>query len=87
MEQPSSPVRTLGDPEFARVLTLADAYRILYMFLEQYHARGESSTLDLLSSLSLEVWEGGGSADPAQLEDFLRVANQVLSKVNAEGKP
>ena len=87
MEQPSSGPRTLGDSEFARVLTLADAYRILYAFLEQYHARGESSTLDLLGDWSLEVWEGGGSADPAQLEDFLNVANQVLGRAKPGSKP
>ena len=86
MKQPSPGAPTLRDPEFARVLTLADAYRILYRFLEQYHARGESSTRDLLSDLSLDLWEGGGSADPAQLGDFLDVANQVLMEKTG-GKP
>ncbi len=69
---------TLNNPEFLRTLTLSDAYKILYRFIEQYHARGESSTIDLLSDLSLDVWADGGSADPAQLADFLAVANEIL---------
>ena len=74
----SSVSQAFNDPEFERTLTLAEAYKILFRFIEQYHARGESSTTDLLTDLSLDVWAGGGSADPAQLEDFLRVANEVL---------
>ena len=70
--------KTLNNPEFSRILTLSDSYKILYQFIEQYHARGESSTIDLLADLSLKVWADGGSADPAQLDDFLDVANKVL---------
>lgn len=69
---------TLNSPEFTRTLNLADAYKVLYQFVEQYHARGESSTLALLSDLSLDVWADGCSADPAQLSNFLKVVDEVL---------
>ena len=78
MNSPSRNVRNLQDPEFQRVLTLADAYRLLYQFVDQYNARGESSTLDLLTDLSLDAWGDGGSLDPAQMDDFLDVANSIL---------
>lgn len=77
-KQPRAP--RLSDPEFEQTLTLADAYRVLVRFVEQYNTRGESSTLDLLGDLSLDVWSGGGSSDPAQLEDFLAVAELVLGR-------
>jgi hypothetical protein len=74
----STSYKTINDPEFSRTLTLSDAYKILYRFIEQYHTRGESSTTDLLTDLSLDPWTDNGSADPAQLEDFLDVANEIL---------
>ncbi|RYD94473.1 MAG: hypothetical protein EOP50_09455 [Sphingobacteriales bacterium] len=70
----------LGDPEFQQTLTLAEAYQLLYKFVEQYNARGESSTLDLLTDLSLDFWADGSSTDPAQLDDFLAVAEEVLKR-------
>ncbi|TQM02369.1 hypothetical protein FB548_3766 [Pseudoxanthomonas sp. 3HH-4] len=74
-------MRKLSDPEFQRTLTLEQAYMLLIQFVEQYNARGESSTLDLLGDLSLTVWGDGGSGDPAQLSDFLSVAERVLGPV------
>lgn len=74
---PAAP-QAFDKPEFQRTLTLVDAYQILYRFIEQYHARGESSTAELLADLSLDVWEDGGSTDPVQLKDFLEVANEIL---------
>ena len=71
----------LSDPDFQRTLTLEQAYMLLVQFVEQYNARGESSTLDLLGDISMTVWSDGGSGDPAQLSDFLRVADQVLGPV------
>src|SRR5690606_19042375 len=78
MNKQTGGVRNLEDPEFQRQLTLADAYRLLYRFVEQYNARGESSTVDLLVDLSLDTWQDGGSTDPAQLDDFLAVATELL---------
>ncbi len=78
MNSPSRDVRNLQYPEFQRLLTLGDAYQLLYRFVEQYNARGESSTLDLLTDLALDVWQDGGSTDPAQMDDFLEVANALL---------
>ncbi len=52
-------------------------------FIEQYHARGESSTVDLISSL--DVVPDGGTLDPTQLYDFLACAKAVLEpKGNGE---
>lgn len=70
----------IEDVEFMRTLTLADAYRVMFKFIEQYNARGESSTAVLLSDLSLDLWADGVSADPAQLHDFLAVAATVLKQ-------
>lgn len=82
MDNQSRDVRNLQDPEFQRLLTLGDAYCLLYRFVEQYNARGESSTLDLLTDLSLEMWQDGGSTDPAQMDDFLEVARALLGPPN-----
>ncbi len=71
-------MRRLDNAEFGRLLTLADAYEVMFRFIEQYHTRGETLTGDLLGDLSLDVWGDGGSGDPVQLEDFLRTANKVL---------
>jgi hypothetical protein len=67
----------INDAIFQRVVTLADAYRILEQFVLQYNARGESNTVALLSDVGLVT--DGGSADPAQLNDFLACAEQVLA--------
>ncbi|WP_421684013.1 hypothetical protein HKW98_06240 [Stutzerimonas urumqiensis] len=55
---------------------------MLYRFVEQYNARGETGTLDLVSALALDVWQDGGSADPAQLDDFLQVVEEVLGSTS-----
>ncbi len=68
---------TINDPEFAERVSLAEAYRILEAFVVQYNARGESSTVALLSDVGLVA--GGQTADPAQLSDFLRCSRQVIA--------
>ncbi|MGG6463574.1 hypothetical protein, partial [Solilutibacter silvestris] len=68
----------ITDPKFNREITLADAYRVMCKFIEEYNSRGVSSTLDLLSDIGLTTFRDGSSADPAQLQDFLDAANSIL---------
>jgi hypothetical protein len=67
---------TINDPALLKHITLAEAYRLLQSFLVQYNARGEGSTAELLGAL--ELLPDGGSADPAQLADFVRCAEQII---------
>jgi hypothetical protein len=67
---------SVRDALFERHLTLRQSYQILVDFITQYHARGESSTLDLVCGASLGP--DGTTCDPAQLYDFLRVAGRLL---------
>jgi hypothetical protein len=63
-------------PEFERTVTLKEAYQLLEAFIVQYHARGERSTIELLSDIGLD--SQGYSSDPAQVQDFLNTANSLL---------
>jgi hypothetical protein len=56
----------INDLEFSSRISIADAYRILEAFIVQYNARGESSTVALMSDIGLVP--GGQTADPAQAE-------------------
>lgn len=71
---------TLDDPRFERTLKLSEAYRILEAFIVQYSARGESSTVALMTDIG--IVRGGTRADPAQLDDFLKCSEAVLSGAN-----
>ncbi len=67
----------LNDRAFDRALSLREAYTIMERFIVHYNARGESTTVALVSDV-------GTSSDwtpshPAQIYDFLRVAGAVLS--------
>ena len=66
----------ITDPIFSRSVSLADAYRILERFLNEYNERGESSTVALISDIGLAP--DGGTCDPAQLSDFLRCAEKIV---------
>ena len=68
---------TIHDEIFERKLTLREAYAVLEQFVSEYNARGESSTVALLTDLSIGT--DGTSGDPAQVYDFLRVAGAVLA--------
>jgi len=67
----------LTDPVFDRALSLREAYAIMERFLAEYHARGESSTVELLTDVGIVA--DGTPGDPAQIYDFLRVAGDVLA--------
>jgi hypothetical protein len=67
---------TIEQGTFLQLVSLADAYRILELFVVEYHRRGESTTCSLMSDIGLV--SGGTSADPAQLDDFLWCASRIL---------
>lgn len=66
----------LDDPIFDRKISLREAYAILEAFVAQYNARGESSTASLMTDIG--VSGGGTSSDPAQIDDFAKVAGTIL---------
>ena len=67
----------LPDPAFDESLTVRQAYLAMFQFLEAYHRRGETTTGDLISSIQIGLWQDKGSADPAQLNDFLHAVRVV----------
>jgi hypothetical protein len=66
----------LDDEIFERKISLREAYEILEAFVVQYNARGESSTVSLMTDIG--VSGGGTPSDPAQLYDFVKVAGRIL---------
>lgn len=69
---------SIYDSVFDSEISLRDSYQLLYEFILQYHERGESSTVNLLADLG--VHPDGSSSDPAQIQDFLRVAGEILGE-------
>lgn len=62
-------------------VTIKQAYFAMFEYLRGYYERGESDEVGaILGGLSL--LQGGGSADPAALSDFLTSMDAVLK---AEG--
>lgn len=70
------PYLNLNSPIFDRTVTLRDAYKILEAFVVQYNARGETTTVSLMTDIGIVIREQ--SCDPAQLHDFARVAGTLL---------
>jgi hypothetical protein len=69
---------SITDEEFDQTLTLRQSFELLCAFLKKFNARGALET-DLLASW-LELQPDGGTADPAQLDDFLECARAVLAR-------
>ena len=63
------------DKVFDRQVSLRDAYRILEAFVVQYHERGKSSTVALMTDINIC---GDVTSDPAQIYDFLCVSGDIL---------
>jgi hypothetical protein len=68
---------TTADPRFDRVITLRDAYRIMYGFALEYERRGDLPVSAFTTYAGLLT--NGRSADPAALDDFLEEAGKVLA--------
>jgi hypothetical protein len=66
----------VSDAKFDENISLREAYRILEEFISRYNARGESSTVALLTVVGLTP--SGESIDPAQLYDFLECAKAII---------
>ncbi len=71
------PYTSISDSVFEQKVTLGEAYRIFEAFVARYNARGESSTAALMADMG--VVARGQSADPAQLDDFLACAREVIA--------
>jgi hypothetical protein len=69
---------SISDKEFDQSLTLRQSFEVLRAFLEQFNSRGAQETYLLASWLELQP--DGGTADPAQLDDFLESARAVLAR-------
>ncbi len=65
---------SLQNEVFDRTLTLRQSFELLLEFVQQYHARGESSTQPAQGCGDLFRWN---DRDPAQIYDYLRVAGRV----------
>lgn len=85
MKTESKEYVSVNDPEFQTRVSLAEAYRVLEKFVAQYNARGESSTVSLMTDVGL--LPDGTTADPAQLSDFLKCADDVLRESRTPCKP
>jgi hypothetical protein len=49
-------------------------------FIRAYNERGERSTVDVLSDTQIGIWADRGSADPAQLYDFLDAYKRITAE-------
>lgn len=67
---------SVNDAVFDRGITLRESLQIFVQFVEQYNARGESSTVALMTDIG--IGPGGETCDPAQLYDYLGTAGEVL---------
>ena len=76
-------VTSIDDARFDQSLALRDAYRTMCEFLAAYHNRGETQTGELLAFVGL--LPNGGSADPAQLQDFVSAFERVKQGMRNEG--
>ncbi len=70
----------INDDAFEQTITLKQSYEVMYQFIMALHDRGEVDTGWILGSVGL--LEDGGSADPAQLDDYLDAYKKV--KTNTE---
>jgi hypothetical protein len=68
----------ISDPAFDEQLTLRQSFHVLRKFLEQFNSRSSEETVLLESWLELQ--QDGGTADPAQLDDYLQCARAVLRR-------
>lgn len=62
-------------------LTVEQAYRAMFYFLEREYELTKADELGgMLSSLSWEIWERGGPADPSAWQDWLDAVRKALSR-------
>ena len=58
------------------------AYKAMFRFLENYYERGGRNADEiavLLSSMNMEIFQDGRTADPAMWDDWLDAIEEVLA--------
>jgi hypothetical protein len=58
------------------------AYKAMFRFLENYYERGgrnDDEIAVLLSSMSMEIFQDGETADPAMWDDWLGAIEEVMA--------
>jgi len=58
------------------------AYKAMFRFLENYYERGgrnDDEIAVLLSSMSMEIFQDGETADPAMWDDWLDAIGEVMA--------
>ena len=62
-----------------KILSVEQAYRAMFYFLEkEYERTGADEVGGLLSSLSWEITQGHGPADPGAWEDWMAAVKKAL---------
>jgi hypothetical protein len=57
------------------------AYKAMFRFLEKYYALTNADEIGaLLGSISMEVFQGDGPADPAMWGDWLEAIREVMAE-------
>ena len=73
--------REKGDPAMEK-LDAVLAYKAMFRFLENYYERGGRNADEiavLLSSMNMEIFQDGRTADPAMWDDWLDAIEEVLA--------
>lgn len=70
--------KSINDEEFEEKISLKESYEVMYEFLLALHERAELETGVLLGFIGL--LEDGGTADPAQLYDYIAAVEKVKGK-------
>ena len=70
-------------------LTIEQAYRAMFYFLEQEYELTKSDELGgMLSSLSWKIWAGNhGPADPGAWQDWQEAVSKALSREENAASP
>jgi hypothetical protein len=70
-------------------LTEQQAYDAMFLFLVEFWKRdgGKTDLTDLLSWLDRGIWKDGGSADPAQEDDWSRCVKRIQEGLNPYEPP
>lgn len=70
------------------MLTEREAFEAMRYFLAEFWKRSgsqsDSELVDILSWTAMDVWEDGGTADPAQWDDWMTAVRAIQSGGRAE---
>lgn len=77
--------KKLDGLEEKTVLTLREAYEAMFVYLERYYERSESSDDIAIMLGKLNLDEDGRPMDPAALDDWLDAVHEVLRNRPSDG--